>query len=56
VFSAISTRLRSNTTTVLAEADRQGRTPHDAGRRLAQDRVRAAMRSRGRLPAGSSVD
>jgi glutamate dehydrogenase (NAD(P)+) len=51
VFSTISTRLRANTVTVLAEAARQDLTPHDAGRRLAQDRVRAAMRSRGRLPA-----
>jgi glutamate dehydrogenase (NAD(P)+) len=51
VFSTISTRLRANTVTVLAEAARQDLTPHDAGRRLAQDRVGAAMRSRGRLPA-----
>jgi glutamate dehydrogenase (NAD(P)+) len=53
VFSTISTRLRANTATVLAEAARQDLTPHDAGRRLAQDRVRAAMRSRGRLPRAS---
>jgi glutamate dehydrogenase (NAD(P)+) len=50
VFPTISTRLRANTVTVLDEAARHGRTPHDAGRRLAQDRVRAAMRSLGRLP------
>ncbi len=53
VFSTISTRLRAHTATVLDEAARRDVTPHDAGRRLAQDRVRAAMRSRGRIPAGS---
>lgn len=53
VFSTISTRLRANTVTVLDEAARTDVTPHDAGRRLAQDRVRAAMRSRGRLPRAS---
>jgi glutamate dehydrogenase (NAD(P)+) len=51
VFSTISTRLRANTAAVLDEAARSDVTPHDAGRRLAQDRVRAAMRSKGRLPA-----
>jgi glutamate dehydrogenase (NAD(P)+) len=50
VFATISDRLRANTLTVLAEAARKDVTPHDAGRRLAQDRVRAAMRSKGRLP------
>jgi glutamate dehydrogenase (NAD(P)+) len=51
VFAAIAQRLRANTITVLGEAARQNVTPHDAGRRLAQDRVRAAMQSKGRLPA-----
>jgi glutamate dehydrogenase (NAD(P)+) len=51
VFSTISARLRANTAAVLDEAARRDVTPHDAGRRLAQDRVRAAMRSRGRIPA-----
>ena len=50
VFSTISDRLRANTLTVLGEAARKDVTPHEAGRRLAQDRVRAAMRSKGRLP------
>jgi glutamate dehydrogenase (NAD(P)+) len=53
VFSTISDRLRANTVAVLAEAARAELTPHDAGRRLAQDRVRAAMRSKGRLPTTS---
>jgi glutamate dehydrogenase (NAD(P)+) len=50
VFATISERLRANTRTVLDEAGRRQLTPHRAGRALAQDRVRDAMRSKGRLP------
>ncbi|WP_031469001.1 Glu/Leu/Phe/Val family dehydrogenase [Sciscionella sediminilitoris] len=50
VFATISERLRANAGTVLEEAARAGGTPHQAGRRLAEQRVRAAMRSKGRLP------
>ncbi|WP_424534140.1 Glu/Leu/Phe/Val family dehydrogenase [Sphaerisporangium viridialbum] len=53
VFSAISDRLRANTLGVLEEARRLSLTPHAAGRKLAQDRVVAAMRSKGRIPTGS---
>jgi glutamate dehydrogenase (NAD(P)+) len=49
VFSTITDKLRANTRTVLGEAARQQITPHTAGRRLAEDRVRAAMQSKGRL-------
>jgi glutamate dehydrogenase (NAD(P)+) len=50
IFETISSRLRANAVTVLDEAERRGTTPHTAGRGLAQERVRAAMRSKGRLP------
>ncbi|SDH00445.1 glutamate dehydrogenase (NAD(P)+) [Sinosporangium album] len=50
IFTAISARLRTNTETVLEEAQRLGVTPHTAGRGLAEERVRAAMVSRGRIP------
>ncbi len=53
VFSAISDRLRANTLGVLEEARRLSLTPHAAGRKLAQDRVVAAMRSKGRIPPRS---
>lgn len=49
VFTSISTRLRANAHTVLEHAERDSLTPHQAGRRLAEDRVRDAMRSKGRL-------
>ncbi|SDG26073.1 Glu/Leu/Phe/Val family dehydrogenase [Pseudonocardia oroxyli] len=50
VFDSISDKLRSNTVLVLAESARRNSTPHEAGRAIAQDRVRAAMESMGRLP------
>ncbi|MFB9906918.1 Glu/Leu/Phe/Val family dehydrogenase [Allokutzneria oryzae] len=50
IFTTISTKLRTNTEQVLTEATRLGHTPHHAARVLAQDRVRTAMRLRGRLP------
>jgi glutamate dehydrogenase (NAD(P)+) len=51
VFATVSHKLRGNTRTVLDEAARLCATPHQAGRQLAQDRVRRAMRSKGRLRA-----
>ncbi|MEV7005204.1 Glu/Leu/Phe/Val dehydrogenase dimerization domain-containing protein [Streptosporangium sp. NPDC051022] len=53
VFTAISDRLRANTLGVLEEARRLALTPHAAGRRISQDRVAAAMRSKGRIPASA---
>lgn len=50
IFQTISERMRANTDQVLEEARRQQTTPHAAGRALAQGRVLAAMRSKGRLP------
>ncbi|MGW1027963.1 hypothetical protein ACWD4J_30480 [Streptomyces sp. NPDC002577] len=49
-FEAISQRLRANAVTVLEEAERRDTTPHAAARSLAEERVRTAMRSKGRLP------
>ncbi|WP_255945706.1 Glu/Leu/Phe/Val family dehydrogenase [Streptomyces odontomachi] len=50
IFETISGRLRANAVTVLEEARRRGTTPHTAGRGLAEERVRTAMQSKGRLP------
>ncbi|WP_432000999.1 Glu/Leu/Phe/Val family dehydrogenase [Streptomyces sioyaensis] len=50
IFQTVSTKLRANTVTVLDEARQQAVTPHTAGRRLAEERVRSAMASKGRLP------
>lgn len=50
IFETISTRLRANTVTVLEEAERRDVTPHAAGRALAEQRVRTAMQSKGRIP------
>ncbi|MEU8827466.1 Glu/Leu/Phe/Val dehydrogenase dimerization domain-containing protein [Streptomyces sp. NPDC048636] len=50
IFETVSARLRANAVTVLEEARRRSATPHTAGRGLAEERVRAAMRSKGRLP------
>ncbi|MBL1111274.1 Glu/Leu/Phe/Val dehydrogenase [Streptomyces sp. 110] len=49
IFETISKRLRANAVTVLEEAKRRATTPHSAGRGLAEERVRAAMRSKGRI-------
>ncbi|WP_413105118.1 Glu/Leu/Phe/Val family dehydrogenase [Streptomyces sp. Inha503] len=49
IFETISKRLRTNAVTVLEEAQRRATTPHIAGRGLAEERVRAAMRSKGRI-------
>ncbi|GAA2356535.1 Glu/Leu/Phe/Val family dehydrogenase [Streptomyces cuspidosporus] len=50
IFETISDRLRANAVTVLEEARRRDTTPHTAGRTLAEERVRTAMRSKGRIP------
>ncbi|WP_374999836.1 Glu/Leu/Phe/Val dehydrogenase [Aeromicrobium sp. CTD01-1L150] len=48
IFATVSERLRANTTEVLQEARSRSVTTHQAARALAQDRVREAMRLRGR--------
>lgn len=50
IFRTISDRLRANAVVVMEEAKRRGTTPHLAGRGLAEERVRTAMHSKGRLP------
>ncbi|KOV64053.1 Glu/Leu/Phe/Val family dehydrogenase [Streptomyces sp. MMG1121] len=49
IFETIAHRLRANAVNVLEEAQRHATTPHIAGRRIAEERVRAAMRSKGRI-------
>ncbi|MBS1869324.1 MAG: Glu/Leu/Phe/Val dehydrogenase [Actinobacteria bacterium] len=51
IFGAVSRKLRANTATVLDEADASGTTTHAAARRLAAERVRAAMALRGKVAA-----
>lgn len=48
VFAEISTKLRTNTSTVLQEAHRRDTGTHDAARALSQERVRRAMELKGR--------
>ncbi len=43
IFEAISTRMRTNAVLVLEESERTGESSHGCARRLAQQRVRAAM-------------
>ncbi|MDT7659900.1 MAG: glutamate dehydrogenase [Pseudonocardiales bacterium] len=50
IFEAVSSRLRQNTDTVLAHAESTGVTTHEAALDIATERVRTAMRLRGRLP------
>lgn len=50
VLTSVSERLRANTITVLDAASDGRRTTHEAALAIAQDRVRTAMRLRGRLP------
>jgi glutamate dehydrogenase (NAD(P)+) len=50
IFKLISDKLRANTALVLQEARIHTEKPHDTALRLAQDRVRAAMELKGRLP------
>ncbi|MGP3975670.1 Glu/Leu/Phe/Val family dehydrogenase [Streptomyces sp. 8N114] len=49
IFETVSQRLRANALAVLEAARHGATTPHLAGRRLAEERVAAAMRSKGRL-------
>lgn len=49
IFAMISEKLRENTVAVIEEARRQQVTTHEAARKLAQDRVRAAMAARGQV-------
>ncbi|WP_432563905.1 Glu/Leu/Phe/Val family dehydrogenase [Kineococcus sp. SYSU DK003] len=53
VLQAVSQRLEAGTLSVLEAAARQGGTTHEAARRIAQARVRAAMDNRG-IPRRSS--
>ncbi|MEV8181502.1 Glu/Leu/Phe/Val dehydrogenase dimerization domain-containing protein [Specibacter sp. NPDC078692] len=48
IYSAVSSKLRANTITVLAEAQKLDSTTHHAARTLSQDRVRRAMAYRGK--------
>lgn len=47
IFEAISEKLRKNFDVCLETATARGTTPHDAARRLSQERVRSAMTLRG---------
>jgi glutamate dehydrogenase (NAD(P)+) len=50
IFPTVSAKLRANTVHVLEESRTRGTTPHEAALALARERVREAMRLRGRLP------
>ncbi|MBB6348591.1 Glu/Leu/Phe/Val family dehydrogenase [Nonomuraea muscovyensis] len=50
IFPLVSAKLRDNTEAVLATARTCGMRPHEAARTIAQDRVRAAMGLKGRVP------
>jgi glutamate dehydrogenase (NAD(P)+) len=49
VLGLVSDRLRTNTRSILDEVAATGALPHDAARRIAQSRVRAAMVARGQI-------
>jgi glutamate dehydrogenase (NAD(P)+) len=51
VFSMISLKMRQNSETVVIESRRRKLAPHVTAQEIAQDRVREAMRLRGRLTA-----
>ena len=51
VFETVSATMRSNTVLVIEESRRRDVSSHEAAWALARERVRAAMRSRGRVPA-----
>lgn len=53
IRTLVANRIRANTADVLDEADATAARPHDAARRIAQRRVRAAMAARGQLVAGA---
>ncbi|WP_280834830.1 Glu/Leu/Phe/Val family dehydrogenase [Mycolicibacterium frederiksbergense] len=52
ILTLVSNRIRANTTDVLDESDKTDALPHDAARKIAQARVRAAMVARGQLTKG----
>ncbi|MCT9934451.1 hypothetical protein N5079_30025 [Planotetraspora sp. A-T 1434] len=52
IFAHISAKIRGNAATVLLESSTRGTTPHVAARQIAQERVLAAMRLRGRTAIG----
>jgi len=54
VFAMISAKMRQNAEMVVRESRRRGLAPHLAARAIAQDRVREAMRLRGRLSVAGS--
>jgi glutamate dehydrogenase (NAD(P)+) len=49
VLDLVSDRLRTNTRSILDEVAATDALPHDAARRIAQSRVRAAMLARGQI-------
>jgi glutamate dehydrogenase (NAD(P)+) len=49
VLDAVSSKLRANAAHVIAEARNRGTTTHVAARALAQERVLAAMKLKGRV-------
>lgn len=51
IFTTVSSKLRANTTRVIEEGLSRGTTAHEAALALAQERVREAMRLRGKLPS-----
>jgi glutamate dehydrogenase (NAD(P)+) len=51
VFPMISAKMRANAETVVQTSRAHRITPHFAAQRIAEDRVRDAMRLRGRIPA-----
>jgi glutamate dehydrogenase (NAD(P)+) len=51
VFPMISAKMRANTETVVAASRTRGIAPHVAAQQIAEERVRDAMRLRGRIPA-----
>jgi glutamate dehydrogenase (NAD(P)+) len=53
VLATVSAKLRTNAALIWDESLRRGTTTHDAARALAQERVRAAMRMKGRWPPAS---
>jgi glutamate dehydrogenase (NAD(P)+) len=53
ILTLVANRIRANTTAVLDESDATAALPHDAARRIAQTRVRAAMAARGQIKKGA---
>lgn len=55
ILPLVADRVRATTAAVLEEADAAAVSPHDAARRIAQSRVRAAMVARGRIPRPHTI-